>query len=318
MAETGPESKALSWKFKIKAWWEGYDISALKQDAETAPPSPNTAAAKPPAAPAQPAEQPVKKGGSRYWSATRIQIVERLWGRGFKTPGAEDHIPMLIKPLGLREELSVADLGAGLGGGTRMMAKTSKCWVTGLEPDPVLAKAAMERSIQEELDKQAPVHTFDFESPTFDRRYDVFFSKEFFFNIEHKPDLFEAIRKAMKPGGQILFTDYVLTDRAKNNPAVDAWLEGEAPTAYPFSPTKYVKMMEAMKYDVRITEDLSDVHRSMIVAAWDNLADWVKPKGQAQEDTQMAIIQEGELWQRRVKAIESGGLAVYRFFALGG
>lgn len=317
MADTGSESKGLSWKLRVKAWWEGYDISGLKQDAAppSAPPSTKPAAGAASADDAGGAADK-KKSASRYWSATRIQIVERLWGRGFKTPGADDHIPMLIKPFGLREEFSVADVGAGLGGATRMMAKSSGCWVSGLEPDPVLVKAAMERSIQEELDKQAPIHTFDPEAPVFDKRYDVFFSKEFFFTVEHKQDLFEAIKRAMKPGGQILFTDYVLTDQATDNPAVAAWLESEAPPAYPWTPTQYVETMESLGFDVRITEDLSAVHRGMIVAAWDSMAGWIKPKGKAEEDTQEAIIREGEIWQNRVKAIESGGLAVYRFFAL--
>src|SRR5258708_33370099 len=86
----------IPFRIKFKAWWNGYDpIDLCPKLDPIAPPAAKEEAA-PAAKPAEPA--PLKV---RPWSADRIAVVERLWGKGFHTPGGGDHLQGLVKPMAL-------------------------------------------------------------------------------------------------------------------------------------------------------------------------------------------------------------------------
>lgn len=301
-----PERLSLDWMTRIKAWWEGYDLSKM----------------------------PGRKGGRRggaggqsvaaedntlavsaIWSVQRIAVVESVWGDGFHTPSGEEHIPTLIKPLGLDETKSVLDLGAGLGGVTRQMARATNAWVTGLEGDEVLAREGMARSVRAGLEKRAPVMRFDPENVVFDKRHDVIFAKEAFFTIRKKNELFDAILAGIKPRGQLLFTDYVLKHSAGTGHAITAWRDNELVKPHPWTVSQVVDRLKVRKFDIRITEDITDLHRHLILAGWDRLTGML-PGRWTDPDIRRLVVEEAEMWMRRMSAFETGDLRVYRFFAL--
>jgi 2-polyprenyl-3-methyl-5-hydroxy-6-metoxy-1,4-benzoquinol methylase len=293
---------ALSWKSRLKAWWEGYDLSALQRQmalrrAQTSRLAANDSIA------------------NDKWQLDPIEVVERLWGYGFHTPGGDDHIPTLIKPLALDSTMSVLEVGAGLGGVARLMATQSGAWVTGLEADPQLAAAGMHRSIEKGMEKQAAIHVFDPERVTIDKRYDVVFSKEALFRIKRKNELLEAAVAALKPNGQLLFTDYVLAHSASTGAEITAWRQGEPVGPHPWTVSQYVERLKRMKLDIRISEDISDRHRTMILQAWNRMLAEL-PKGRLPRESQLDLVDEAELWLRRVAALDGGDLRVYRFHAL--
>ncbi|MEO3433409.1 class I SAM-dependent methyltransferase [Inquilinus sp. CAU 1745] len=294
-------SIGMPWKTRLKAWWEGYDLSGLgRRGGDDGLDEPG------------PSDGP----HSDYWSATRIEIVEMVWGKGFHTPGGDDWIPTLIKPFGLDESMSVLDLGAGLGGASRHMALTTGAWITGLEADPVLAHAGMHRSTAAGLEKRAPIGLFDPEDPEFDKRYDAVFSKELMFTIGDKRRMIDHVLKALKPRAHFLFTDYVLADGAAKGPAVTSWLKGEAPPAHPATVSQTKKLLESALFDIRIAEDVTDAYRHRIVTAWEKLSEIIAQRGKADDETQALILAEAESWFRRVAAFDAGALRVYRFYAL--
>ncbi|HET8726443.1 MAG TPA: methyltransferase domain-containing protein [Alphaproteobacteria bacterium] len=292
----------LDWKTRFIAWWEGYDLSGLPRPK----PSLKLDLSEEPAGPV-----------SEYWSATRIEIAEIVWGPGFHTPGGEEHIPTLIKPFGLDESMSVLDLGAGLGGAARLMARVSNAWVTGLEEDPLLAHEGMERSVKAGLERRAPISRTNLEAVEFDKRYDAIFSKEAFFRVKHKDDLFELLQKGIKPRGQFLFTDYVLKHSAAASKAVTRWREGEEREVFPWTVNQVVDRLKRGRFDIRITEDITELHRNQIVSAWEKAMATFAEKKPADDETQKIIVSEAELWMRRVAALDTGDLRVFRFFALG-
>jgi cyclopropane fatty-acyl-phospholipid synthase-like methyltransferase len=294
----------LDWKTRFYAWWEGYDLSGLRRINRKAP------------VPKQEDTLPTR-AVSELWSATRIEIAEIVWGEGFHTPGGEEHIPTLIKPFGLDETMSVLELGAGLGGATRLMARVSNAWVSGLEEDPVLAEAGMQRSVKYGLDRRAPIKQADFENLELDKRYDAIFSKEAFFTVRRKDQLFEALQHGIKPRGQLLFTDYVLKHSAGTGKAVTRWRENEEREVHPWTVTQVVDRLRRGRFDIRITEDITALHRSQIVNAWEKAMAVFASKPKADAETQRIIMNEVELWMRRVAALDTGDLRVFRFFALG-
>jgi SAM-dependent methyltransferase len=301
---------AKPWKKRLLAWWEGYDLP----DSEKAPEH-----AAPEAKPDVPAGKPVLPGtnsrfGKPLWSATRVQVVEKIWGSGFTSPGGDDFIPELVKPLGLNPAMSVLDLAAGLGGAARRMASQYGCWVTGLEGSPVLAKEAMERSVKAGMAKQAPVTHYDPESFRHPKRFDCIFSKEAFFAVKNREGLNDAIEMSLKPRGQLLFTDYVFEKDEPRNAVIKEWLAKEPIEPFPLTVAQTVSSLQQRNLDIRINEDVTDAHRILIMAAIQSLTDFLD-KHALDVETKLAVVEEVEHWARRVAALQSG-LRAYRFFAL--
>src|SRR5262245_48857497 len=118
---------------KLHAWWEGYELPAQETDAQ-------------PQAAATPAPAAADAPPADAWSKSRIKVAELIWGDGFNFPGSADHVVELVKPFGLNKEKSLLDLGCGLGGGTRAIAKEFGSYCEGMEHSPALAKAGMEMS----------------------------------------------------------------------------------------------------------------------------------------------------------------------------
>ncbi len=182
---------------------------------------------------AQAAEDARRSADPSAWTQDRVAAVERVWGPGFLTPGSADQIPTLLKPFGLTPSMSVLDLGAGLGGPARHMAHKYGTYVTGLEKDPYLIKLANERAVKANLEKKAQLHQFNPDAIDINKRYDALFSKETFFKIQDKDQLFEQLKKCMKPRGQVLFTDYVLAHSAASGKVIDHWRATEFERPWP-------------------------------------------------------------------------------------
>ncbi|WP_207484198.1 SAM-dependent methyltransferase [Arenibaculum pallidiluteum] len=306
-SRTGPD-----WRKRFHAWWEGYVLPEKKPEAE--PEAPSKAAAPARALSAEEQKANTSRFGKPLWTANRIEVAEKIWGKGFATPGGDDFLPYLLKPLGLNPKMSVLDLSAGLGGATRLMAKTYGCWVTGLESSPVLAEAAQLRSVAAGLAKQAPITRYDPETPKLSKRFDCVFSKEFLVFVKNREGITDAIEAAMKPGGQLLFTDYVLETPGVGGAPLKSWVDHEPMTPYPKTVAEVVNSLQQRNLDIRITEDITDKHRHLVITAIQTLTGFLE-KHALDHETKVAVMDEVELWARRVAALQDG-LRCYRFFAL--
>ncbi|MBP2300124.1 class I SAM-dependent methyltransferase [Azospirillum picis] len=303
----GQSGHGPSLKTRLYAWWEGYDLSGVKSRKEgEAPPSSEQAA---------PAPGPgMNRWGKPLWSATRIEVAEKMWGEGFNTPGGADHIPYLVKPLGLNPAMSVLDLAAGLGGTSRTMAGKYGCWVTGLEASELLAKEGMVRSFKHGLEKKAPVESFDPENFSYPKRVDAIVYKEGMFAVRDKEQMFDGIELALKPRGHLLITDYIAEDAVTAAKAVQTWCDKEplAPNLWPKD--RMANAFAQRNLDLRIAEDITDTHRGLILSAIQGLVDHLE-KYQLDTPTKLAVMEEVELWARRVAAIDAG-MRVFRFYAI--
>ena len=204
-------------RLRLKAWWEGTELEVRQR--------PRPSRAKPPPQPK-----------IERWSEPHIDFLQQVWGEGFLTPGGEAGLLKLVKPIGLNPSMSLLDIGAGLGGPARLMAKTFGVWVSGLDQRPQIAKHGLALSAKAGLEKKAPITPFDPE--TFDgkaKSYDCVFSKECFFAIKHKEQLIKTIGKLLKDTGHVLFTDFVLAESGLKSPTIETWKAGEPDTPYPWS-----------------------------------------------------------------------------------
>jgi cyclopropane fatty-acyl-phospholipid synthase-like methyltransferase len=302
----------LTLKDRLVAWWEGYDLSALKRrkrsgDAEGGD---GTAAAggKPGAR-----SDGTNRWGKPLWTANRIEVVEKLWGPGFTTPGGSDHVPYLVLPLGLNPAMSVLDLGAGLGGTTRTMAGKFGCWVAGLEGNPLLAREGMERSVRAGLNKHAPIEQYDPENFTYGRRVDAIVFKEGMYTVHDKDQLFDGIEVNLKSRGQILMTDYVVTDKSAIA-GLERWAAKEPVEPLLWTVAEMANGFAQRNLDLRISEDITETHRNLILVALQGLREHLE-KHSLDIATKANVMEEVELWAQRVAAFERG-LKVFRFYAM--
>lgn len=300
-------------KTRLRAWWEGYDLSVLKpmEGNEVA------AAAELKAAPAvtpKDAPEQLDQFGRPLWTASRIKVAETLWGGDFTSPGGVEHTAMLVKPFGITSAMSILDMAAGLGGVARTIAKDYKAWVTGMEASPLLANIAQERSVKGGFAKSAPVEAYDPEHIKLTRRYDGIFAKEAFFTVRNKDQLFNNITQSLKPGGQLVFTDYCVEHTDLNNPGLVSWMQKEPIPPTLWSVEQVIKALRARKLDVRTNEDMTLVQKQLILRSLGHFLQHLNAHTLDLE-TKKAVLDEVELWARRVKAFDSG-LRVYRFYCM--
>jgi len=306
--------KRPGFRARFHAWWEGYDLPQGEQ-----PEADSQAGATPAKALSAVQAQPQRKGpdpnagmldrhGKPLWTATRIDVAEKVWGPGFIGPGAADYVPDLVKPLGLDKTMSVLDLSAGLGGITRFMASHFGAWVTGLELSPVLAKKGAEYSEKEGLLKQAPITHFDPSCLTLDRKFDAVFAKEIFFCLD-KEKLLAELKQYLKPGGQLLFTDYLIADSVDLT-GLAGWAEAERLTPCPWRPAETATCLKALGYDVRVALDMTDTQLKLIMERLGEFHAFLSDHD-VDAETKQAITAEIALWARRAEALRHG-LKLYR------
>lgn len=293
-------------KTKLYAWWEGYDLSGMKgKHKDEAPP--------PPVPPAEQAPG-MNRWGKPLWTATRIEVAEKMWGEGFNTPGGAEHIPYLVKPLGLNPAMSVLDLSAGLGGTSRTMAGKFGCWVTGLEASELMAKEGMVRSFKLGLEKKAPVELYNPEKFTYPKRVDAIVYKEGMFAVRDKEQMFDGMELVLKPRGHLLITDYVAEPDMLEIKAIKHWCDKEPMEPHLWPKDRMAAAFAQRNLDLRITEDITDTHRGLILHAIQGLVAHLE-KHTLDHDTKVAVMEEVEMWARRVAAIEAG-MRVFRFYAI--
>jgi cyclopropane fatty-acyl-phospholipid synthase-like methyltransferase len=293
----------IPWRLRLKAWWAGYEL-ALPE---------HVAAAIETEAPTHAVRAPERV---LPWTDRRIGLVQELWGDGFDRPGTADDVLTLLKPCALDPRMSVVELGCGLGGGVRSVAREFSIWLTGLEGESELAEVGQKLSVQAGLAKKAPVIQADLQQLDLKAGgYDVIYAREAFLTLPDKTHLLHAANQALKPRGQLLFTDYVLADAGPDAPEIQAWRASEPAPPAPWSIADYTEALRALKLDIRVSEDRTDQQIAAVKQGWAQFTERAQHAGKLEGYGQL-LAEEAEVWANRLAALESGRLKVYRFHAL--
>ncbi len=309
-AAAGPDRAEVSVRARLKAWWDGTDPIA-----EPEPPQPDAAAP-------QPAQQPnpqasaAPAGAKLRLPPEKLESLGKLWGDGFREPLDKNYVPDLVKPFALNEKMTVIDLGAGLGGGTRAVAERYKVWIKGMEPDPEFAAAAMQLSVKAGMKSRAPVIHYDIERLSLEKhRCNCIYAMETFHRARNKRGLLAAVANGLSDNGQILFTDFVLRKPGTITDEIARWLEAETFTSHLWSGEEISAELDARGFDTRIDEDMTARYRRLGLLGWkeclDRLAGQRPPRAML-----LQLLEDAELWVRRLRALDSGALQVRRYHAL--
>lgn len=298
--QEGPPRPSL--RARLYAWWEGVELPPPAADDKVVAPQTLVLGAT--------ADDPV-------WTEERVEIAQLIWGDDSTDPGGPEKVWEMVKPLGLDSSNTLLDMSAGLGGAARLVANKAGAWVTGIEPSKTLAKQGMSRSKAAGLTKKAPVKYYDpdaLELPA--RTFDAVVAKQVFFTAKNKEALFDTISGALKGGGQIVFTDYLLRAKGLENEEVVArWVESEPITPHLWAVEEVVACLRSLGMEVRVTEDISDEYRATIIEGMKALEDKRRDIHKLDKELAQLLVDEAELWAHRVAALDSGHVRVYRIYA---
>ncbi|MFC3052176.1 SAM-dependent methyltransferase [Kordiimonas pumila] len=300
---------------RLKAWWEGYDPDEIEKRIRQRQPDDYDE----PAPKKKEAQKPASIENIDPWNEQTIDIAQYIWGKGFCGPGGPEYVVSLSKLLALSPEMSMLQIGAGLGGPCRVLVDRFGVWMTGYEESPMLVEKGQKLSKMAGLEKKAILEHYDpddFEG--FGRKFDRAMSKEALFTIQDKAGMIAKIEDKLKPGGLFLMTEYVIgSDAVLGKDRYKEWVVGEKGHPFPCLSSELVDMLKACRMQVRVSEDISMQYIDMINQAWSG-ADEVAAK-LAKQDDGAAMIQtlmrEAEFWNRRKKMLESGDIKLWRIVA---
>lgn len=254
---------------------------------------------------------------NKDWPAPRLNVVEKLWGEGYVTPGGAEQVLKLMPLLHLDKKKSLLLLGAGLGGINETMVEATGVWVTGLERERELAEighASMQRA---GLKRQAPVRYSTLEDVELKpKSFDAVVSFEGIDAVVDKKALFTAVCESLRIDGNIMFTTLALPDTNPPNDAVKAWIAGErkSATPHPWPIAALTALLTSLNMEVRPVEDITLEYRGWVMKGFSTMLAGLSHT--QLKEMGVEIMGELENWTRRTKAIESGGLKVVRIHAI--
>src|SRR5215813_7437789 len=125
----------------------------------------------------------------------------------------------LAKLAGITADMSVLDVGSGVGGPARLVAATWGCQVTGVDLSEPFVDAARYLSARTGQSEQVSFRTASaLELPFDDGRLDVVLLQHVAMNISDRVRLYREIRRVLKSGGRFATFDVVLNNGEPHYP----------------------------------------------------------------------------------------------------
>ncbi len=192
-----------------------------------------------------------------------VKTLELLWGEGFMAPGGPGSVARMVEGLALQGRL-VVDVGCGLGGPARVLARDFGARVVGLDLEAPLLRQARVRAEAEGLAgrvrfQQVARGPLPFEDAT----VDVVISAGAYTQTEAKLEAFRDCWRVLRPGGAIRLYDWTRRD-AELSEDMRYWIEVEGLTYALETLERYGELLEQAGFvEVRV-EDASEWYRRRV------------------------------------------------------
>src|SRR5499427_3823917 len=125
----------------------------------------------------------------------------------------------LARLAGIAADMSVLDVGSGVGGPARFLAKTYGCRVTGVDLSEAFVDAARYLTERTGLSGKVSFQTASALELPFDAgRFDVVLLQHVAMNIADRPRLYREIRRVLKEGGKFATYDAVSSNGEPHYP----------------------------------------------------------------------------------------------------
>jgi ubiquinone/menaquinone biosynthesis C-methylase UbiE len=170
----------------------------------------------------------------------------------------------LARAAGLDAAKHVLDVGSGVGGTSRCLAKEFGCRVTGIDLTDEYCRAAAMLSAKTDL-----AHLVDFRQgdatklPFDDQAFDVVWTEHVAMNIPDKTRLYKEMHRVLKPGGTLAIYDVLA---GPSGPVVFPVPWARTPeTSFLVSPNELRKLLEESGFTVADWSDTTEAAREWFV-----------------------------------------------------
>ncbi len=151
----------------------------------------------------------------------------------------------------------VLDLGSGIGGPCRFLARSYGCRVDGIDLTPEFQAVSEDLSRRTGLDDLVTAHLGDATATPFDDgTFDVAWTQHVAMNIEDKGALYAEARRVLKPGGRLAFFDIMAgLEQPLHFPV--PWADTDD-LSFLVPPDEVRALVEAAGFEVDLWLDLSE------------------------------------------------------------
>jgi len=149
----------------------------------------------------------------KQYSASNVRAYEAVFGEDFLSPGGRELALRLFEEGGLQKGGRILDVGSGVGGCAFLLAEEFEAEVVGIDLCLGLVNEANRRCSERGLTDKVRFLDMDSLDIDFNGEFDAIVSRDVFLHIDDKPQLFNLLFQALKPGGRLMFTDYCCGSR---------------------------------------------------------------------------------------------------------
>ena len=148
---------------------------------------------------------------SRY-SRQSILRSERMYGKGFQSPGGIEAVEAFCAKLHMRKGMKILDIGSGLGGAAFYFAERYFAKVLGLDFSQEMIDISTERKEREKISgvtfQQGDISTAPIPKNTFD----LVWTRDCILYAAEKHLVWKNVYSSLKTGGQLFITDFCKRD----------------------------------------------------------------------------------------------------------
>ncbi len=192
----------------------------------------------------------------KNYSKVGTNLIEQLYGDDFLSLSGAESSDALIAAAGIGPDTRVLDVGCGVGGPALYLAEKTGCHVTGIDLMEWQAEEAANRAAARGLSGRTVFHAGDACALPFpDASFDVVWSQDAWCHAPDKPQVIAEAARVVKPGGHIVFTDWVALGDMEPDYLAAIHSAVSAPNFA--TPGKYREWLEAQGCTVLYSEDIS-------------------------------------------------------------
>lgn len=171
----------------------------------------------------------------------------------------------LARAAGLDANKRVLDVGSGLGGSSRYLAKEFGCHVTGIDLTDEYCRAAAMLSAKVDLSDLVDYRQGDATLLPFDDgMFDVVWTEHVAMNIPNKPRLYKEMHRVLKPGGTLAIYDVLA---GPSGPVLFPVPWARTPdTSFLVQPSELRKLLEEAGFTISDWSDTTEIARTWFVA----------------------------------------------------